>query len=213
VDWSGFDLALIRSTWDYHLCPAAFAAWVTRLESSGTVLWNPPSVVRANSDKTYLKALEVAGVGVVSTAWLEQGANADFDEILAQSGAMVQPYLPEIASEGEWSFVFLGGEFSHAVLRTPRVGDFRVQEEHGGRTHRREAPPELLAQAREAAIAGPRPWLYVRVDGVRRGGELVVMELELIEPSLYLAYAPGAARRLAEAVKARLSAPRPSPTR
>ena len=252
VDWSGFDLALIRSTWDYHLSPTAFASWLTRLETLGVVLWNPVSVVRANSDKSYLKSLEAAGVSVVPTCWIDRGAAVTLDDILASrgwtnavvkpvvsagafrtsrvkrgdaagqkaldevlshSGAMIQPYLAEIAAEGEWSFVFLGGEFSHAVLKTPRAGDFRVQEEHGGHAVLREPPSELLAQAREAAIAGPRPWLYARVDGVRRGRELVLVELELIEPSLYLAYAPGAARRLAQAIKARLSAPRPSPTR
>jgi hypothetical protein len=250
--WNSFDLTLIRSVWDYHLKPDAVRAWVARLEKSGAALWNPPRVLLANADKSYLKTLEAAGVSIAPTAWAERGDAADLDaileregwdeavvkpvvsagayrtrrvrrgssqgrealaDVLAHSGAMIQPYLPEIASEGEWSFIFLGGEFSHAVLKTPRPGDFRVQEEHGGSTRRAEPLPELLAQAREAAVAGPGPWLYARVDGVRRGRELLVVELELIEPSLYLSYEPAAARRLAAAVKERLSAPRPSPTR
>jgi len=143
-----------------------------------------------------------------------EGAQAALEEALAHSAAMVQPFLPEIVAEGEWSFVFLGGEFSHAVLKTPAFGDFRVQEEHGGRTVPREPSPALLARARDAVIAGPRPCLYARVDGVRRGGELLVVELELIEPSLYLSYAPGAAKKFAEAIRERLvssSAARPSP--
>lgn len=252
ADWSKYDLVLIRSTWDYYLNPAAFAAWVSRLEENGAVLWNPPKVVRANAEKTYLRGLEVAGVSVAPTVWLEKGGPARLDEILAgrgwtdavvkpvvsagayrthrvkrgepagqqaldevlaHSGAMIQPYLAEIAAEGEWSFVFLDGEFSHAVLKTPRAGDFRVQEEHGGRATAVVPPAPLLAQARDAALATPGPWLYARVDGVRRGGELVVVEVELVEPSLYLSHAPGAARRLALAVKALLSAGRPSPTR
>ena len=126
---------------------------------------------------------------------------------------MVQPFLPEIADEGEWSFVFLGGEFSHAVLKTPRAGDFRVQEDHGGRTEWREPPPGLLTQAREAAISMPGPWLYARVDGVRRDAELLIVEVELIEPSLYLTHSPVAARKFAEAIKARISPPQPSPKR
>ncbi len=252
ADWSKYDLVLIRSTWDYYLNPAAFGAWVSRLESAGVVLWNPPEVVRVNSEKSYLRGLEVAGVSVAPTVWLERGVKANLEEILAgkgwtdavvkpvvsagayrtyrvkrgdpagqaalaevltHAGAMIQPYLAEIAAEGEWSFIFLGGEFSHAVLKTPRAGDFRVQEEHGGRTAAVVPPAPLLAQARNAALAAPGPWLYARVDGVRRGHELVVVEIELIEPSLYLSYAPGAAGRLAAAVKARLSAGRPSPTR
>jgi len=248
VDWRRYDAAVIRSAWDYHLSPAAFLAWLSRLEALGVAVWNPPAVLRANLDKSYLKELEAAGVGVVPTAWVDRGAGADLDEILAARGwdeavvkpsvsagafrtsrvargrpegqaalehvlahsdAMIQPFLPEIASEGEWSFVFIGGEYSHAVLKTPRAGDFRVQQEHGGRTERREPPPGLLIQARDAAIAGPGPWLYGRVDGVRRGGDLLVVELELIEPFLFLSYAPGAAKSFAAAIKARL--PRPSP--
>lgn len=250
VDWDGFDAAVLRSTWDYHLSPTAFFAWLSRLEALGTALWNPAPVVRANADKSYLKKLEAAGVPVVPTQWVdggrsenldellaargwndavvkpvvsagafrtsrvkrgEPGGQAALDEVLAHSGAMIQPFLAEIAAEGEWSFIFLGGEFSHAVLKTPRAGDFRVQEEHGGRSERRQPPPGLLTQAREAVIAGPRPCLYARVDGVRRGGELLVAELELIEPALYLSHAPGAAQKFAAAIKARLSAPPPSP--
>lgn len=252
VDWKAFDAAVIRSTWDYHLSPAAFASWLARLEALGVALWNPSAVIRANADKSYLRELEAAGVLTPPTAWLKQGGSerldalltargwtdavvkpvvsagayrthrvalgraggqAALDEVLAHSAAMVQPFLPEIVDEGEWSFVFLGGEFSHAVLKTPAHGDFRVQEEHGGRTVRREPAPALLAQARDALIAGPRPCLYARVDGVRRGGDLLVIELELIEPSLYFAHAPGAAKKLAEAIKERLasSAARPSP--
>jgi glutathione synthase/RimK-type ligase-like ATP-grasp enzyme len=252
VDWKRYDAVVIRSTWDYHLSPASFFAWLARLEALGVALWNPAPVVRANADKSYLKELEARGVSVVPTLWIEKGrpvkldelleargwndavvkpvisggayrtsrvkrgdpaGQAALDDVLAHSNAMVQPFLAEIAAEGEWSFIFLGGEFSHAVLKTVRAGDFRVQEQHGGRTERREPPPALLAQAREAAIAGPAPWLYARVDGIRRGNELIVIELELIEPFLYLSHSPVAARTLAEAVKARLSsAPRPSPT-
>lgn len=250
VDWQRYDAAVIRSAWDYHLTPAAFLAWLARLEALGLPVWNPPAVVRANLDKAYLKELAAAGVTVAPTAWVEKGSRADLDELLAARGwddavvkpsvsasayrtsrvrrgreggqaslddvlahsdAMIQPFLPEIESEGEWSFIFLGGEFSHAVLKSPRAGDFRVQQEHGGRAERREPPPGLLIQARDAAVAGPRPWLYARVDGVRRGGELLVIELELIEPLLFLSYAPGAAKRFAAAIKARLSNPRPSP--
>jgi glutathione synthase/RimK-type ligase-like ATP-grasp enzyme len=244
VDWGSYDAAVIRSTWDYHLSPAAFFAWLGRLEALGTKLWNPAAVVRANVDKSYLKGLAAAGVSVVPTLWVSQGGRTDLDQVLAARGwtdavvkpvisagafrtrrvklggpggqaalddalahsdAMVQPFLPEIKAEGEWSFVFLGGEFSHAVLKTPHAGDFRVQEDHGGRTARREPPPGLVVQARAALIAGPQSWLYARVDGVRRGAELIVIEVELIEPSLYLSTAPVAARRLAELIKEKIA--------
>ena len=246
VDWSRYSAAVLRSTWDYYLSAESFAAWLKRIESAGVELWNPPDVVRANWDKTYLRGLEAAGVSVVPTIWVEKGRSPGLDgllssrgwseavvkpvisagafrtrrvkrgepegelalvDVLAHSGAMIQPYLAEIAAEGEWSFVFLGGEFSHAVLKTPKRGDFRVQEEHGGTTAARTPPDDLLAQARDAARLSPGPWLYARVDGVRRGTELVVVEVELIEPSLYLSFGSGAAKKLAGAIKERLSSP------
>ncbi|MDD5304123.1 MAG: hypothetical protein PHS14_13565 [Elusimicrobia bacterium] len=150
----------------------------------------------------------VVSAGAFRTSRVKRGGpagQAALDSALARSGAMVQPFLPEIAAEGEWSFVFLGGEFSHAVLKVPRAGDFRVQEAHGGRAARREPPPGLIIQARDALIAGPRPCLYARVDGVRRGGDFLLMEVELTEPSLYLSLAPGAARRFAELIKEKIT--------
>jgi glutathione synthase/RimK-type ligase-like ATP-grasp enzyme len=135
----------------------------------------------------------------------EPGAQAALEEILDHSGAMVQPYLPEIEAEGEWSFVFIDGAFSHAVVKTPAPGDFRVQAEHGGAAERREAPPELLAQAAAAAALGGEDLLYARVDGVRRGGTLLLVELELIEPYLFLDAAPGAVDRLARGIAKRVS--------
>jgi glutathione synthase/RimK-type ligase-like ATP-grasp enzyme len=133
------------------------------------------------------------------------GSQAALDEVLAHSGAMVQPYLPEIAAEGEWSFIFLEGEFSHAVVKTPAAGDFRVQSEHGGSSERRDPPPELRSQAERVAALGARGLLYARVDGVRRGRDLLLAELELIEPYLHLDEAPGASGRLARAIAARVS--------
>jgi glutathione synthase/RimK-type ligase-like ATP-grasp enzyme len=98
--------------------------------------------------------------------------------------------------------VFLGGAYSHAILKAPKQGDFRVQEEHGGVIARAEPPPELRVAAEralEVATAGS-DWLYARVDGVRRGGRLEVMEIELVEPSLYLRFDPASPARLARAI-------------
>ncbi len=133
------------------------------------------------------------------------GAQAALDAALAQSDAMVQPFLPEIVEEGEWSFIFLDGEFSHAVLKAPACGDFRVQAEHGGRALRRDPPDGLLDQACRAAKAGGGGLLYARVDGVRRGMDFLLIELELIEPYLFLDLAPGAVERLARGAAARAS--------
>lgn len=123
---------------------------------------------------------------------------------------MVQPFLPEIASEGEWSLLFFGGEFSHAVLKRPAAGDYRVQLQFGGSAARIDPPAALLDAARHVldatTAAGHGPIDYARVDGVIVDGRFLLMELELIEPFLHLgAHAPAAAR-FASVLRARLEA-------
>jgi hypothetical protein len=111
-----------------------------------------------------------------------------------------------VLEEGEWSLIFLGGAFSHAVRKRPAPGDFRVQQHFGGRTVS-ESPPHDLRSAAHAAIAAVRePLLYARVDLVRHEGSPCLVELELIEPILFLGFDPGAPRRFAEAIAGRLLA-------
>ncbi|MEO6209562.1 MAG: hypothetical protein ABIQ10_05480 [Gemmatimonadaceae bacterium] len=123
------------------------------------------------------------------------------------SGLLVQPFLPEI-EDGEWSLVFLGGEFSHAVKKRAVAGDFRVQYNFGGTVERLDPDPVLISDAgaalratAEATETGVDEILYARVDGVVRNGRLLLMELELIEPVLFFAQAPGAAARMAELIE------------
>ena len=107
---------------------------------------------------------------------------------LATRPCMVQPFLPSVVEEGEWSVFAFGGAVSHTILKTPAAGDFRVQEEHGGRIRAVAAAADLLAltEAALAAVPHPAPLLYARVDAVRLpDGSLAVIELELVEPSLY----------------------------
>lgn len=110
---------------------------------------------------------------------------------------LVQPFMASIIDEGEYSLFFFAGEYSHAILKTPKAGDFRVQEEHGGLPRPVEPEPKLLALARQACDAiRPQP-LYARLDFVRNGDSFGVMEAELIEPSLYFDMDPTAAGRFA----------------
>ncbi len=128
-------------------------------------------------------------------------AAADQDRLLAlllAGDVLVQPLVPEVQSPGEWSLVFFGGSFSHAMLKRPREGDFRVQEELGGRAEWTVPAPALVEQAAQALATAPAPCLYARVDGVERGGRLILMEMELIEPVLYFEADPAAASRFAE---------------
>lgn len=129
---------------------------------------------------------------------------AAFEEILAESSLIAQPFLPEIAAQGEWSFLFFGGAFSHAVVKRPRTGDFRVQWSHGGTHVRADAPPALVAQAGAVLDAAPAAGLYARVDGVVRDGTFLLMELEQIEPYLFFAEDPPSVERFVRALAIRL---------
>ena len=127
------------------------------------------------------------------------------DEILHDSAAMIQPFATSIVTEGEWSFVFFNRRFSHALLKQAQPGDFRVQQQFGGATIAvAEPPPTLQAQAAQVLDAVDGPLLYARVDGVNVAGRFQLMELELIEPRLFLDTAADAPRRFAEAMQALL---------
>lgn len=117
--------------------------------------------------------------------------------------AMIQPYMPAIASEGEWSLIFFVGEFSHAVLKTPKPGDFRSQPDYQAHLRAMTPPPEAMALAQSAIdFIGRDRLLYARVDMVRaEDGGFCLMELELIEPDLYLTYDLEASMRFKDAVE------------
>ena len=111
--------------------------------------------------------------------------DAELAKLLTERDMMIQEFMPEIL-EGEWSIVFFGGEFSHAAVKRPKTGDFRVQDEHGGTWAQEPCSPELIAQARQALQCVDEDLLYARVDGVLRDGHFILMELEAIEPMLYI---------------------------
>ncbi len=114
---------------------------------------------------------------------------------------LVQPWLTDIVSSGEYSLIFFGGQFSHSLSKVPRPGEFRVQPEYGGIIDRCDPPPGSLELAKAALDAAPAATTYARVDiVVGNDGQLQVIELELIEPALFLDKAPDAAPRFAQAV-------------
>ena len=120
--------------------------------------------------------------------------------------AMIQPFLPAILSEGEFSFVFVDGRFSHGVNKRAAVGEYRIQSLFGGSEQPYAPASHDLARAEAVIAALPFPdLLYARVDMVRLStGELAVMECELIEPYLYPEQGPELGERLARAVAKRL---------
>jgi glutathione synthase/RimK-type ligase-like ATP-grasp enzyme len=116
-------------------------------------------------------------------------------------GCMIQPFMPNIINEGEYSLFFFSGKYSHAVLKTPAGSEFRSQEERGARIRPIQPDNKLLRRAHEAMdTISPSP-LYARIDLIRDETEdFLVMELELIEPSLYLSLDSKAPGRLAASI-------------
>ncbi len=135
--------------------------------------------------------------------WRTTGAGEDgarFAAALARGGLLVQPFLEEISTQGEWSLLFYGGRFSHAVLKRPAAGDFRVQQHLGGSLAALPPPPGVRQAAQGVLALAPAPPLYARVDGVLVGGAFHLMELELLEPVLYFGMSTHAAEAFAEAL-------------
>jgi hypothetical protein len=263
VDWSQFDLAVLRSTWNYVDHVAEFRAW-TRRCAQQTLLLNPPEVVDWNTDKHYLVHLHRAGVPVVPSRFVEPGddaraclqhflaggpdalsagKSAAFDQFVIKPAigagsrdtaryrcveadtalahlmrlvdderrsALLQPYLGSVDSAGETALIYFGGEASHAIRKGPLLrldaglveGLFAPED-----IRAREPGPDerALAAAAYAAIPFAAP-LYARIDMIRDDRGLpVILELEMTEPSVFLAHAPGSADRFASVLLARCS--------
>jgi glutathione synthase/RimK-type ligase-like ATP-grasp enzyme len=135
-------------------------------------------------------------------------AQSRLEAQLGEMSVMIQQYAPQI-SDGEYSFLFFNGQFSHATRKIPAQGDMFVHEHRGGKTYAYSAPAELIAQASNIVriaqkLTGELP-LYARVDSVLEGDKLILMELEMVEPYLYMPYADAyATERLADAIAQRL---------
>ena len=133
------------------------------------------------------------------------GHEAVFARCLAQEAMMVQRFEPAIVAEGELSLIVIDGRSTHAIRKTARAGDFRVQDDHGGTVHAHAPSAEERAFAEAAVAACPSPPLYARVDFVRDpAGGFRLMELELVEPELFFRFHPPAAEVLARALAEKL---------
>ncbi|HSI31584.1 MAG TPA: hypothetical protein VK951_09655 [Miltoncostaeaceae bacterium] len=246
VDWSAFELAVVRSIWDYPRRLGELLAWA-EATAAATTLLNPPGVLAWSSDKRYLAELARAGVPIVPTAFAAPGEGMEWptaEEVVVKPvvsagsldtdryparrradaeahvarlhadgrPAMAQPYMAAVEELGETAVVHIGGGFSHAIRKGPLlvpglevVGGLFVEEDIAPAT-----PGDAELAAARAALAavpgGAADLLYARVDLVPGpDGDPLVIELELLEPSLFLAHAPAAADRLAGAIAERLT--------
>jgi glutathione synthase/RimK-type ligase-like ATP-grasp enzyme len=139
----------------------------------------------------------------------------DFDRAFATAreggGLMIQRFVPAVVDQGEWSLVFFAGTYSHAVRKTARPGEFRVQDDWGGAVHIEQPSKDLIDQATHTLECAHTAWnlpaelAYARVDGVVDAhGQFLLMELELIEPELFLRADDRAPERFADAIAGRL---------
>jgi glutathione synthase/RimK-type ligase-like ATP-grasp enzyme len=231
----GYDLAVIRTCWDYTNRAQQFLDALSAHEAAGLRVLNSPEVVRWNFRKTYLKDL---GAAAIETVWADKVDEATvtraFDELGADEvvvkpqvgagsvatvrlkknawsagdladgptgAAMIQPFLNAIATEGERSLFWFGGVFSHAIRKVPASGDWLANIP--GKTHFvAEAAPAVAMEAAEAARArAPKDLLYVRIDLVMANdGGWRVIEIEAIEPYLFLDFAPEGAGFFVDAI-------------
>jgi hypothetical protein len=146
--------------------------------------------------------------GAKNTLKITRGAGKELEDkiasLLQEEDFLVQPYIPEIVAVGEYSLIFFNGVFSHAVLKSPAVDDFRVQHYYGGTIQEITPDSKMLASAQALVASFAKDSLYARVDGVVIDGVFHLMELELIEPYLFLGLSEKAIPNYKSALSKRL---------
>ncbi len=191
-------ISVIPTKWqerlaDTPLCTAKIKTYFEFFQTTEIVL---KPRISANADNTF---------------WLKADQHIKIDKLnkaFADRDFMVQPFVPEVVNSGEYSLFYFNGNFSHAILKTPKRNDFRVQEEHGGRLQAITPSNELKNAAHKCMLAIKKQHampLYARLDLVEFDGEFRIMEAELIEPSLYFNMDGNAPKQFADAIMARLS--------
>ena len=120
---------------------------------------------------------------------------------------MLQPFQRVILDSGELSLMVIGGRHTHAVRKVAQPDDFRVQDDHGGTVHPYAPTADEIAFAERAVAACDPAPVYARVDMLHdNDGALAVMELELVEPELFMRLHPPAAEALADRIAVALQA-------
>ncbi|MDP1813038.1 MAG: hypothetical protein Q8K92_01170 [Leadbetterella sp.] len=233
VDWSSFDIVLIRSTWDYYLKPVKFKNWISQFINSKTRLINSAEMVLKNSHKFYLKELAEKGVNIIPTVFSSEKIELEklkmWEKIVIKPAVsagsheteifevnmltqevldnktragdwLVQPFLEEIKDAGEISMLFFGGNFSHAIQKVPKAGDFRVQKQFGAQYLKFEPSTTLLSIAKNIVQIAGKESVYARIDGVMTQNGFLLMEVEMIEPDLFFEHTLDGPNRFVEAL-------------
>lgn len=174
-------IKIVPTLWDAeNFDEESFQAWLRYFKTDELII---KPVVSATAEFTYR---------------LREFAPA-LRQVFAARRFIVQPFMPDVVAEGEFSLFYFDGVYSHAILKTPKARDFRVQEEHGGIITAVAPEAKLLDAGRRALeFVTPVP-LYARIDFVRDSADdFCVMELELIEPALYFRMDDGAPKLFAQ---------------
>ncbi len=185
-------------------------AYLLELSERGAAI--PPTVSVEHASAQAVE-LAIEGFGVEEVVVKPRVSAGAFQTVRVRRGepmadgpegpALIQPFLPAVAREGEWSLFWFGDRFSHAVTKVAAEGDFRVQPQFGGLVQAKAAPDAARKAAEAVLGACPHPWTYARVDLIADGGGgYALMELELIEPHLFLDEAGDGGAAFGEAMRA-----------
>ncbi|MEQ1922476.1 MAG: hypothetical protein ABL952_08200 [Pyrinomonadaceae bacterium] len=183
IDMEQRGCRIVPTIWDAAYSGSAFDSWLERLGTDELII---KPTVSATAEHTYRLVTY----------------DPELKGVFANRSFMAQPFMPNIVAEGEYSVFFFNGEYSHTVNKSPKTADFRVQEEHGGIITEVEPDEKLRFTAQNALDKIGEPLLFARVDLVRDDEDkFALMELELIEPALYLRMSAGAPERFAAAIE------------
>lgn len=174
---------IIPTLWQDSMALADFVRWQRELKSDRLVV---KPTIGANADDTFVLSLD------------RPEALDKATQIFQAKPIMVQPFVPSIQSIGEFSLFYFGGDYSHAINKLPRSGDFRVQEEHGGQIAAIEASSELQERGQRVLDQLGETLLYARIDFVIWQEQPALIEVELIEPSLYFGFSAQSPQKFAD---------------
>lgn len=180
---------IVPTWWFEHFDVERIRQGFTHFDSQECIL---KPLVSANADHTYRLTITDFELQL-----------DDLEALFAERPFMMQPFIDAIVDEGEYSLFYFASGYSHCILKMPKQNDFRVQEEHGGQLALVEPEPALKALAERTLKTLPDEPLYARLDFIRCKDGFAVMEVELIEPSLYFNMDEHAAQRFADAFVAR----------
>jgi glutathione synthase/RimK-type ligase-like ATP-grasp enzyme len=241
VNWHLFDAVLLHSTWDYTHKYKKFIDWCGKISKTSRLI-NSVDIVKSNSTKHYLLALQDKGVAIPKSLLVKSKQSVKLDTLQANfSGSvvvkpvidvggekaklfgnvaesfgyiielsktddvLVQEFVSEVVKKGEQSAIMIGGRLSHTVRRIPASEEFRVDDELGGSIVVEKATPELEAFCLDILRKLNRNPVYARIDFIDSKKTRLLMEAEMIEPQLFLRFAPESCQRFADEILKTLS--------